>query len=212
MKNSHFIRSGIVLALAVLPLSAFALTTNLNGSVQVNTSSSQGANLQTNKDEDDNAHLDTDTLVKLEVNSKGAEIKSSGQVSSEDDLEVFKKNVSKKNKNVSSVESESNGDLEVKYKHKGRFLGLFPAYFNAITHVDASEKNDTKVWTRMAWWNIFVTGTHSIDDSVDSDLKNSTEVSAAAKANASASAKARAIEAIIAAHAKAESETKTSVK
>lgn len=206
MKILNFTKITVLAGMLTLPFFAYAVTADLNPPVKVQTTVASSTSSQVGTSTSsirNNTTVDNTLVAGLEVNTAGVQVKNSNQVSSEEDLKVYSKNVILQNKNVSSVKTDSVEKVEVKYKHAGKFLGIFPVRVTFTTYIDGTKEN--KVWTRMPWWNMFVSGTHSVSTSLDTSLKNSTTVTASAEANASAAARAKAVEAIISAYANLES-------
>lgn len=163
------------------------------------------------KDSDFEAEVKEVGNLLFRVNSKGVIVSTSSEVNNEEDLEVFSDNMEVKNESVSKVDFDNgnNGDVEVKvvYKHQGKFLGFIPVTIKSKTVVEASNDNETKVNSRLAWWSFLVAGENYSEEELESKIKNNTRIMASAKANVNASTKAEIAEAVIAevvANAKAE--------
>lgn len=211
MKILNFTKIAVLAGILVLPFSVSALTADLDTSVKVQTTAMSSTSSQTSTNTvRNNTTVDNTLVAGLEVNTAGLQIKNSSQVVSDEDLKVYSKNVTLENKSVSSVKADNAEKLEVKYKHAGKFLGIFPVKVTSTTYVDST--SSTKVWTKMPWWNMFVSGTHSVSTSLDTSLKNSTSVTASTETNASAAIRAKAIEAIVNAHGNLESATTVAAK
>ncbi len=227
---NHISKTGLVSAIAALgliisPISALALTVGATGSTDaaVQTGVNVGASSNTsgtassstagsNTSAGDTASGDvTGSLgVTLSANAQGVVVSTPAQVSSDSDLAVYSSNVVKSNDSVRAVDTSSSDKVSVSYTHQGRFLGIFPVRVTSKTDVAVGVDGKAVVTTHMPWWNIFVTGTHTVSSDVDSSLSSSSSVAANLSANASASERARVVEDIINAHAQADAQAAAS--
>lgn len=157
-------------------------------------------------------NLNTSTnIVNTNVNVTGTvntgtvtsvKILSSAQVSNQADLETVSVNVIANNENVAdiNIEDGANGEseVEVKYKHKGRFLGMFDINVTSNTTVTAKSGMDAEVDSSLSWWSFLITDVNYNEETLESSIKSNTAIKTNAQINASANAKAVIAETLIA--------------
>lgn len=118
----------------------------------------------------------------LKINDDGVAVTSSGQVASEADLEAFTYNHMLQNPNVADINASTDDTVHVTYKHHGKLFGIFPVTVQSRTEVTTNEGMVT-VATSLPWWNVFVTGTGDVADSVEAAVTESVSMQANADAH-----------------------------
>lgn len=131
--------------------------------------------------------------------SVGAEISS--KLSAEENIKILESDLKARDENVARVQSDSDSEVKVEYKHRGRFLAVFPIKVRSTTLIKADSTGFITIETSMPWWNLFVTGTHDINAKVDESLSARTD---SVSASANLSSQTEIIKAVISAHAKAD--------
>ena len=154
---------------------------------------------------DTSVNVNTNVDVGADVNvTSTSSASGSVSASAQTNMQVFEENLKATDSNVEKIDASNDDEVKVEYKHKGRFLGIFPVMVKSVTSVTAQSDGKIETETKMPWWNIFVTGTGDIDAEVDQSLSTSSISSASSVgANASLSANTAIITAIVDAYEKA---------
>lgn len=187
------------------------LSSDLNTTLDLSSTSSSSTTstgtdpiieLNINANNDENVEIyfedETNSDLNFRVNSNGVRITTAAQVESEEDLEVFKSNMTMKEAAVSEIETQSNdSSVTVVHKHNGRLFGLIPVTVTSITTVEAKADGETEVHARKSWYSFLVTNESYSSSEVESRIANNPTVQANASADLSAQAKAVIAETII---------------
>lgn len=172
-----------------IDLGAGATTSASGGTIRLNASGSAGVKATTTE------------LEGMTRNSLGAEIKTAGDVITDDDLNAFEENLLIVNHDVADADS-SNKRVAVSYWHEGRFLGIFKVRVQSRTTAEIGEEDTLTVTTEMPWWGFLVWGMGDVQGDVGLALQSDGQFSANVLNREDANARARALEAIASAHAK----------
>lgn len=186
----------LILSFVLLTPSAFAqVKVNLSGTAS---SSASGGTFKINTDGSIGSPRESSGLT---TNAKGAEIRSSADVTTQDDLDAFEENILIVNSAIADADS-SNKRVAVSYWHEGKFLGLFKVKVEARTDAEIGEEDTLTVTTDMPWWAFLVFGLGDVQGDVQYDIMSNDQFSADVLDIENATARARALDVIIAAHAK----------
>lgn len=201
MKKYLNVLIGIVV-LGALPMASYALS---EGSLTADLGVGVGADLQTQADLNADVNgpgLNASATVETKLESETEETNP--------ETEILEENLKATNTNVANIEADSENEVKVEYKHRGRFLGIFPVTVSSETSVKSTEDGSLETDTDMPWWNIFVTGTHDIDNKVEEAISSSTQIAAVSTTTIGVSApmttNVQIIRTIIEAHEAAEME------
>ncbi len=178
--------------------------TSVDNTVNTTLNSKIDLDLSSEEEENTSSRVDTNTSidVSLKTNVEGGTITTAGQVSSETDLKLFTSNMSSQNESVAKVEVSSENsketEVEVVYKHKGKFLGFIPVTIKSTTDVSVEENSKVEIESSLSWWSFLVTGVNYNKKDIESRLENNTKVQVNTKLNASAQARAEIVESVVA--------------
>lgn len=202
-----------ILALLILPLTTQALTVSGNGSAAVSTGKTETeirsditleAKDSDNKKEDSSVNSELDAIesltddLEIELEASTTKIANALRVTNDTDLDTFKETIRATNKNVESVDTESETGIAVAYSHSAKLFWFIPIHIRSTTVVRANTDGAPVVETTFPWWKLFVNGVSDTSDAVDSSLSASESAKIYAKATTSARAKAVLTETIIA--------------
>lgn len=188
---------------------AFLMTTPAFAQIRIDaglgaTSSASGGTIRLNADGSITATSATGTsnnqLEGLPRNSAGVEIRTAGDVVTDDDLNIFEENLLIINEHVADADS-SRKRVAVSYWHQGRFLGIFPVKVQSRTEAEIGDEDILTVTTEVPWWSFLVFGLGNVQGDVQVALQADGEFSANVLNREDAPARARALEAIASAHA-----------
>ena len=139
----------------------------------------------------------------LNKNSAGVAIVRPDQVTTEEDLQTYSRNIPLMNEKIGDIFATTNSDgsvvITVDYIHPGRFLGLFSANFKIINKINSSTAGVPSVTSRPSFWSGLVSGNNTDIDytNIESRLMNNEIILNETKPNATPLAKARVIEAVV---------------
>lgn len=144
------------------------------------------------------SNIDTSKLLK---NDSGTPIISSEQVGTEEELDIFDKNLSFIYTSVSNVitESKENGEtiVTVNYKHPGKFLNLFPVSYQSINSVTSTNNGIPNIDSQLSFWSSLISDKKYDRSLVVSKIISNDVIRNQTQPNASPASKARVAEAIV---------------
>jgi hypothetical protein len=171
--------------------------------VETNTEANLGAGTDSANDTDDES---------LQKNEMGIVVRSSADVNTESDLDVFAHNYAATHEGISRVDVMA-GDMmgaSINYKSQAQLLGFIPVRLNSRAWVEKKADGNIEVQVRDSWLAALSTRNSVSGAELKSRLESSSRIRAKASANATAKAKAELVEALsaeVAAHASASTNT-----
>lgn len=147
-------------------------------------------------------NVSTEVSSDLRANSQGIVITSSSQVESENDLEVFRSNITTQNEAVADVEintdeDEQQSEIKVVYRHGGYLFGFIPVTVKSVTTVETNASGELEVYTRKSWYSFLVANENYSGAEIESKIKNNQTIKVNSKVERSAQARAKIAEAIV---------------
>lgn len=141
------------------------------------------------------------TNTRLSLNVEGVAVDHPSAVRSEDDLEVYTKNVTEIESDVERITIDSSARDEakvmVRYRHQGKLFGLLPIKVASNTTVITRADGSTEVTTRLPWWSMTVSGTEQIKSVIEGSLVNNPTIVNSSDSGLSARSKAEIAGAIV---------------
>jgi hypothetical protein len=65
------------------------------------------------------------------------------------------------------VEVKDNGTVEIKSKHKGKFLGFLPVTFTVRTDVEKQENGSLTARVNLPWWGFLISGAAKVQADIE---------------------------------------------
>ena len=180
--------------LVLVPLSAAALTVDVDaarGAKGGSMDSSVGSDVVVGT----KADVKTDAMVKIDMDSDddGA---MEATITGDPDFDLYVKSVTSAEAQVSEVDVDEDGAVEVAYEHEGKLFGFIPVMVTSRTSVTAESNGQARVHARLPWWSFLVSGISGVQSGVETSL-NAKEVIKTGSAKASASIRIKLAEAIV---------------
>lgn len=148
----------------------------------------------------------TSERMSLLKNALGAEIRSSADVATDDDLDAYEENLLAIDARLTDADS-SNSRVAVAYKHHGRLLWLFPVTIESRTTIEIGTEDTLTIGTKAPWWSGLVADYGGIREQVELELMADGTFTTNVLASEDPKARAAALEAMAAAHARAAANT-----
>lgn len=104
------------------------------------------------------------------------------EVHGDPDFDLFVKSAKEDDGDVESADVDSDGAVEVEYKHQGHLFGFIPVTLNSHTAVSADADGNAVVKVNMPWWSFLVSDASDIRSAIEASLSGDAELNANAKA------------------------------
>lgn len=207
ISNKHV---GVLLMTAIILAPTFSYAQIIDVSSEVGVGVSTNDNLvlsaKTIENIDNQGNTSTQATsetndMRLSLNVEGIAVDDPSSVRSEDDLEVYTRNVTEMESEVERITIDSSGHDEAKvmvfYRHQGKLFGLLPVKVISNTTVVTRADGSTEVTTRLPWWSMTVSGTEQMKSVIEGSLVNNPTIINSSDSGLSARSKAEIAEAIV---------------
>lgn len=178
-----------------------ASTTNSITDTGINVNS-EGSNI--NVQSQINSDIDKSNIKSNAYDESGSivfKINDFEKVSSENDLNVYVKNIKVEDNYIKDVEIDSddtkNIEFNVEYKHTGKLFGFISVSMNSDTTVTVNEDSKIEVKSKLPWWNFLVLQKRYDKSYIENKIMNDTYINAHAKVNISNEEKAGIVAAMV---------------
>ena len=200
----------LAVAIALLPLSAGAVYLNTNADVQVGAGSDTGVKATTNVDATTggtktNGTTDVNVQVGADTNAT-----THTEITGDPDFDLFAKSVTSAHAEVSAVDLDSDGAVDVAYKHKGWFFGFIPVTVTSHTKVMTAVDGSAKAVVSLPWWSFFVSGVSEARSDAETRLNADATVMANASLQTDAAARVKLVDAMVTSLVQADAAVKAS--
>ena len=211
----------LTLALVVVPFSASAVSLYGTTDVKVDTSAGAKTDAGASVKGDAGGSSGNDVEVK-DDGAAGVQVQVGGNtdtnattnaeasITGDPDFDLFAKSVTTSNAEVSAVDLDADGKVDVAYKHKGWLFGFIPVMLTSHTTVTAESDGTAKAHVSLPWWSFLVSGVSQVKSDTEAALDADVDVKANASVQTSTNARVKLVEVMVSSLAKADAAAKAS--